>query len=58
MNNQKEIKRELLINGTLPFDKLDDYSEVVLKTIDEIKDWLNSHSNDSNYQVLKNRAKL
>lgn len=56
--NQKEIKRELLINGTLPFDKLEDYSEVVLKTIDEIKDWLNSHSNDSNYQVLKKRAKL
>ena len=56
--SQNEIKRELLINGTLPFDKLDNYSEVVLKTIDEIKDWLNSHSNDSNYQVLKNRAKL
>jgi len=56
--NEKEIKRELLINGTLPFNKLDDYSDVVVRTIDEIKDWLNSHSNDSNYQELKNRAKL
>lgn len=55
---QKEIKRELLINGTLPFSKLDDYSNVVVRTIDEIKDWLNSHSSDSNYQELKNRAKL
>lgn len=56
--NQKEIKRELLINGTLPFDKLDDYSNVVVRTIDEIKNWLNDHSNDSNYQELKSRAKL
>lgn len=56
--NQKEIKRELLINGTLPFDKLDNYSQVVVRTINEIEDWLNSHSSDSNYQELKNRAKL
>ncbi|WP_303919402.1 Qat anti-phage system QueC-like protein QatC [Draconibacterium sediminis] len=56
--NQEEIKRELLINGTLPFDKLDDYSNVVVRTIDEIKNWLNDHSKDSNYQELKSRAKL
>ncbi|MGG8495460.1 Qat anti-phage system QueC-like protein QatC [Tenacibaculum sp. TC6] len=56
--NQTKIKRELLINGTLPFYKLDDYSNVVVRTIKEIEDWLNSHSNDSNYQELKKRAKL
>lgn len=56
--SQKEIKRELLINGALPFDKIDAYSNVVVKTIREIKDWFNAHSNDTNYQELKNKTKL
>lgn len=56
--NQKQIKKELLINGALPFAKLDVYSDVVVRTIAEIKDWLNTHSNDTNYRELKTRAKL
>lgn len=58
-NKQKEqIKKELLINGSLPLEKLDDYADVVVRTIAEIKTWLNGHSTDSNYSELKRRAKL
>lgn len=56
--NQEIIKRELLINGSLPLSKLDAYSDVVVRTISEIKDWLNAHSNDTNYMEIKKRAKL
>jgi len=58
-DKQKEqIIKELLINGSLPLEKLDDYANVVVRTIDEIKTWLNGHSTDSNYSELKRRAKL
>ena len=56
--NQEKIGKELLINGSLPLAKLDDYSKVVVRTISELKDWLNAHSNDTNYAEIKNRAKL
>lgn len=56
--SREQIKKELLINGSLPLEKLDDYADVVVKTIAEIKTWLNGHSRDSNFNVLKRRAKL
>lgn len=56
--NKEEIKKELLINGSLPLDKLDNYADVVVRTIIELKFWLNSHSTDTNYKELQKRAKL
>lgn len=56
--SKEQIKKELLINGSLPLEKLDDYADVVVRTIAEIKTWLNGHSTDSNYNELKRRAKL
>lgn len=36
----EDIKRNLLVFGTLPFDKLDEYAGVVLRTRNEIKKWI------------------
>lgn len=40
------IERNLLINGSLPLDKLSEYAEVVVRTRDEIKDWVRAKAND------------
>ena len=56
--SREQIKKELLINGSLPLEKLNAYEDVVVRTIAEIKSWLNAHSTDSNYNILKRRAKL
>jgi 7-cyano-7-deazaguanine synthase in queuosine biosynthesis len=41
-----EIKRNLLVYGTLPLDKLDEYADVVLRTRNEIKKWILDKGND------------
>lgn len=38
--SKEEIKRNLLINGSLSLDKLDEYASVVLRTREEIKQWV------------------
>ena len=38
--SKEEIKRNLLINGSLPLDKLDEYASVVMRTREEIKQWV------------------
>lgn len=55
---KEEIKKELLINGSLPLDKLDQYADVVVRTIDELETWINDNNTSSNYLVLKNLANL
>jgi hypothetical protein len=36
----ENIKRNLLVFGTLPLDKLDEYASVVFRTRNEIKKWI------------------
>jgi 7-cyano-7-deazaguanine synthase in queuosine biosynthesis len=41
-----EIKRNLLVYGTLPLDKLDEYANVVLRTRNEISKWISDKGSD------------
>lgn len=42
----QEIERGLLINGPLPLDKLEEYAKVVMRTRDEIKQWIRDEASD------------
>lgn len=39
-----EIERGLLINGPLPLDKLEEYAKVVMRTREEIKQWIRDNA--------------
>ena len=41
-----EIERGLLVNGPLPLDKLEEYAKVVMRTRDEIKQWIRDKASD------------
>lgn len=56
--SKEKIQRELLINGSLPLNLLDKYSDVVIRTIKEIKEWIESNSNYDNYSNIKTLAKI
>lgn len=56
--NKDDIKKELLINGSLPLDKIDQYADVVVRTIQELETWIHDNSNATNYQVIKNLANI
>lgn len=44
--NLQEIERGLLVNGPLPLDKLEEYAKVVMRTRDEIKQWIRDDASD------------
>lgn len=56
--NKEEIKKELLINGSLPLEKLDKYADVVVRTIVELETWINDNNKSSNFSEIKKIAKL
>lgn len=41
-----DIKRNLIVNGSLNISELDTYAQVVDRVRDEIRDWINSKGND------------
>lgn len=43
--SKEEIEKQLLINGLLDFDNLDEYSSLVQRTITQIRDWIESNPN-------------
>ena len=43
---KEEVERNLLINASFSMDMLGDYTNVVMKTRDEIKDWVRAKAND------------
>lgn len=45
LSNDK-IKRDLLVNGSLPMDKLDDYAAVVSRSRAELLNWFNEKGNN------------
>jgi hypothetical protein len=44
LSNEK-IKRDLLVNGSLPLDKLNDYAEVVSRSRNEVLKWFSDKGN-------------
>ena len=42
----QEIERGLLVNGPLPLDKLEEFAKVVIRTRDEIKQWIRDEASD------------
>ena len=42
----EDIEKNLLINGSLPLDKLREYANVVCRTRNEIKEWIVAKGND------------
>lgn len=42
----QEIERGLLVNGPLQLDKLEEYAKVVMRTRDEIKQWVKDEASD------------
>ena len=42
----QEIERGLLVNGPLPLDKVEKYAMVVMRTRDEIKQWVRDDASD------------
>lgn len=43
--SKQEIERNLLVNGSLPLDDLSNYADVVIRTIKELKTWINDNGN-------------
>jgi|TARA_R110001599_G_scaffold150929_3_gene335335 7-cyano-7-deazaguanine synthase in queuosine biosynthesis len=43
--SKQEIETNLLINGSLSLDNLSNYADVVIRTIDEVKVWINDKGN-------------
>lgn len=56
--SKEEIKKELLINGSLPLDQIDQYSDVVIRTIEQIEQWINDNYHRSNYDEIRKKAGL
>lgn len=48
----KDIEKNLLINGTLPLDKLREYANVVYRTRSEIKKWIKEKGSDEVKKML------
>ena len=48
----ENIKRNLLVYGTLPFDKLNEYADVVLRTRNEIREWIKEKGSDELKKML------
>lgn len=44
--SQESIAKNLIVNGSLPLDKVNSYASVVFRTRKEIKDWISSKGND------------
>jgi 7-cyano-7-deazaguanine synthase in queuosine biosynthesis len=42
---EEQVERNLLINASFPIEKLSDYTNVVVKTRDEIKEWVRAKAN-------------
>lgn len=42
----QEIERGLLVNGPLPLDKLEEFAKVVIRTREEIKQWIRDEASD------------
>ncbi len=42
----QEIERGLLVNGPLPLNKLEEYAKVVMRTREEIKQWIRDEASD------------
>lgn len=49
----ENIEKNLLVNGTLPLDKLRTYADVVLRTRNEIKEWIREKGSDDIKRILK-----
>lgn len=41
-----EIERGLLVNGPLPLDKLEEFAKVVMRTREEVKQWIRDEASD------------
>jgi hypothetical protein len=48
----EDIEKNLLINGTLPLDKIREYADVVYRTRNEIKEWINEKGSDEIKKML------
>ena len=48
----EDIERNLLVNGTLPLEKLRDYADVVCRTRDEIKAWIRENRNEEILKII------
>jgi len=42
----QEIERGLLVNGPLPMCRLEEYARVVMRTREEIKQWVRDEASD------------
>lgn len=42
----QEIERGLLVNGPLPLNKLEEYAKVVMRTREEVKQWIRDEASD------------
>jgi hypothetical protein len=51
--NKEQIKRILLINGSLPLEKLDDYADVVINSRNELLNWFKNKGNKKIKGILK-----
>lgn len=43
---KEEVERNLLINASFPIDQLPNYTDVVMRTRDEIKEWVKAKADD------------
>ena len=50
--SKEDIMSSLLINGSLPLNNLDDYADLVQRTIDEVKKWINDKGNNDLKNLL------
>jgi 7-cyano-7-deazaguanine synthase in queuosine biosynthesis len=48
----EDIEKNLLVNGTLPLDKIREYADVVYRTRNEIKEWIKANGSDDIKKVL------
>lgn len=52
-NTLTDIERGLLINGTLSLEKLEEYASVVMRTREEIKQWIRDEANEEVKQLFR-----
>jgi hypothetical protein len=50
--SKEDIAKNLLVNGTLPLEKLDQYADVVLRTRNQIIDWIKAKGSAEIKKIL------
>ncbi|GHU54739.1 hypothetical protein FACS189411_01920 [Bacteroidia bacterium] len=48
----EDLEKNLLVNGTLPLDKIREYADVVYRTRNEIKEWIKTKGSDEIKRML------